>query len=79
MVTAVEVGEIKREIAYHGDTINTAARIQALCNQYGKDLLISETIAELLTDAEKQKIESIGLMSLRGKENQIRLYAVSGW
>ena len=76
IVTAVEVGEIKREIAYHGDTINTAARIQALCNQYGKDLLISETIVELLPDDNKQQIESIGLMSLRGKEQQIRLYSV---
>ena len=29
-VTAVEVGDVKRDIAYHGDTINTAAaRIQA--------------------------------------------------
>jgi len=27
-----EVGEIKTEIAYHGDTINTAARIQEQCN-----------------------------------------------
>ena len=29
-VTGVEVGEIKREIAFHGDVLNTAARIQAL-------------------------------------------------
>src|SRR5205085_10996925 len=26
-VTAVEIGEVKRDIAYHGDTVNTAARI----------------------------------------------------
>ncbi len=27
MVTAVEVGEHKREIAYHGDTLNTIGRM----------------------------------------------------
>src|SRR5690606_14690721 len=40
-VTAVEIGEIKRDIAYHGDTLNTAARIQGMCNQYDKKILIS--------------------------------------
>lgn len=37
-VTAVEIGETKRDIAYHGDTLNTAARIQSKCNEYGKML-----------------------------------------
>jgi adenylate cyclase len=32
-VTAVEVGEIKRDIAYHGDTLNITARIQSICNK----------------------------------------------
>jgi adenylate cyclase len=39
MVTAVEIGELKRDIAYHGDTLNTAARIQSVYNEYGKSLL----------------------------------------
>ncbi|RYZ53007.1 MAG: hypothetical protein EOP49_08190, partial [Sphingobacteriales bacterium] len=30
-VTAVEIGEIKLDVAYHGDTINTTARIQSVC------------------------------------------------
>ncbi|MEJ0056119.1 MAG: adenylate/guanylate cyclase domain-containing protein [Bacteroidota bacterium] len=38
MVTAVEIGELKRDIAYHGDTLNTAARIQSICNEYGRSL-----------------------------------------
>ena len=36
------VGEIKTEIVYHGDVLNTAARIQSLCKNYHTDLLISE-------------------------------------
>jgi class 3 adenylate cyclase len=34
---AVEVGDIRRDIAYHGDTLNTASRIQGLCNEFGAE------------------------------------------
>ncbi|MEP2024144.1 adenylate/guanylate cyclase domain-containing protein, partial [Reichenbachiella sp.] len=34
VVTVTEVGKYKKEIAYHGDTINTTARIQEKCNDY---------------------------------------------
>ena len=44
-VTAVEIGDVKRDIAYHGDTLNTAARIQSLCNQYQKPVLVSVWLA----------------------------------
>ncbi|MDA8634161.1 adenylate/guanylate cyclase domain-containing protein [Verrucomicrobiales bacterium] len=39
-VTVAEVGVLKREISYHGDTINTAARIEGCCNDLQRDLLI---------------------------------------
>jgi adenylate cyclase len=39
-VTATEVGDIKREIAYHGDTLNTAARLLELSKDYGQNLVI---------------------------------------
>ena len=29
-----EVGSVKKELAYHGDVINTSARIQAECNKH---------------------------------------------
>ena len=35
-VTAVVIGEIKRDIAYHGDTLNTAARIISVWNDFGE-------------------------------------------
>jgi len=30
-VTVAEVGELKKELAYHGEVLNTAARIQGKC------------------------------------------------
>jgi adenylate cyclase len=37
---------IKKEIAYHSDVLNTAARIQGQCNPMGKTLLISERLKD---------------------------------
>ncbi len=50
-VTVAEVGEVKTEIAYHGDVLNTASRIQSLCNQYEKQLLLSEALVSLLQES----------------------------
>ena len=47
-VTVAEVGEIKKELAYHGDVLNTAARIQSKCNDFQKKLLVSEQIKLIL-------------------------------
>jgi len=76
IVTAVEVGDIKREIAYHGDTINTAARIRSVCNQYEKNLLISGELADLLGHQAEYTIALIGEMALKGKEVPTRILSV---
>ena len=77
MVVAAEVGDIKREIAYHGDTLNTAARIQGLCNQHQSKLIISNSVKQLLSDDHSYKIDSIGELPLRGKDHPIALFRVS--
>ena len=66
-VTAVEIGEIKRDIAYHGDTLNTAARIQSVCNEYNQKFLVSQYLLNTIGLDQKLKTESIGIISLRGK------------
>ena len=75
-VMVAEVGQTKKEIAYHGDTINTAARIQGKCNEYNSELLISKTLSEALSDEGSYKKKLVGDISLRGKENRVALYAV---
>lgn len=75
-VTVSEVGIIKREIAYHSDVLNTAARIQGKCNEFKSELLISE---KLKTDLEDQKFfhfEHIGGISLKGKQQLVNIYKV---
>jgi adenylate cyclase len=75
-VTGVEVGEIKREIAFHGDVLNTAARIQALCNEHGEELLISEYLQRALPPSSDFTFEVLGAMPLRGRQNPVEVYAV---
>ena len=76
-VTVAEVGEVKREIAYHGDAINTAARIQAKCNEMGRALLISEHLHLQLNgqmNGFKDHLE--GSVQLKGKMKAINVYSV---
>lgn len=75
-VTAAEVGEIKREIAYHGDTMNIASRIQEQCNKYGRSLLVSECFLDKVKNNGLCKVERIGEEQLRGKQTTIGIYAV---
>jgi adenylate cyclase len=75
-VTGVEVGEIKREIAFHGDVLNAAARIQALCNQYAEELLISEYLHRALPPSPDFVFTPIGTLQLRGRQQPLDLYAV---
>lgn len=75
IVTVTEIGKYKKEIAYHGDPINTAARIQGKCNEMQRELLISENLKIKLAETDFT-FEELGKIELRGKEKQVSLYAV---
>jgi len=75
-VIAVEIGEIKRDIAYHGDTLNTAARIQSVCNEYNKSFLISEYLLEKIGLNHSFKTEPLGMIQLRGKTTKVGIASV---
>jgi adenylate cyclase len=74
-VTSVEIGEIKREIAFHGDTLNTAARLQSLCNEYQKIFLISATLANRINNS-PYALHSLGKVQLKGKNIPIEMFSV---
>ncbi|MEH6535474.1 MAG: adenylate/guanylate cyclase domain-containing protein [Psychroserpens sp.] len=71
-----EVGTIKKEIAYHGDVINTTSRIQNECNTYNENLLISN---ELLEDINLQSMYTsirLGDIQLKGKQENIVICSI---
>ncbi len=76
-VTTAEVGEIKKEIAYHGDTINITSRIQDRCNHFDKTLLVSELFHSQLNENGDFNLQLMGQEQLRGKRERIGVYAVN--
>lgn len=76
-VTAVEIGEIKRDIAYHGDTLNTTARIQSMCNEYGRKLLVSAYFIETGKLSEVYITEELGKVMLRGKTEPVDILSIN--
>jgi len=77
-VTVVEIGDIKREIAYHGDVLNTAARIEKLCTKQKKKMLISEYLEkELPNELNGFSKELIGDFELKGKADKIKIYSIT--
>ncbi|MCP5061401.1 MAG: adenylate/guanylate cyclase domain-containing protein [Ignavibacteriae bacterium] len=77
VVTVAEVGDIKREIAYHGDVLNTASRIQAKCKEYKKELLISENLEKSLNQLNGFTKGHVGDVKLRGKEQIVKIYSLT--
>ena len=76
LVTVTEVGRYKREIAYHGDTINTAARVQDKCNELGEDFLITENLVEKLQH-DVFDFQLMGEVALKGKAKDVKVYGVA--
>lgn len=72
-----EVGVVKKELAYHGDVINTSARIQEECNKYNASILISETLLNDLENKTSYTYTSLGSILLKGKHEKIEIYAIN--
>jgi adenylate cyclase len=75
-VVVTWVGEVKKEIVYHGDVLNTTARIQALCNELHQELLISETLLHQLGPLPYVRATHLTTLRLRGKSQEVSLYGL---
>jgi class 3 adenylate cyclase len=75
-VTTGSVGTLKKEVVFSGDVLNTTARIEGLCNRFNANLLISKPLLDLLPDDHQHPSREIGAFTLRGKKEEITLYAV---
>ncbi|PJJ60555.1 adenylate/guanylate cyclase domain-containing protein [Hymenobacter chitinivorans] len=76
-VVATWVGEVKREIVYHGDVLNTTARIQSLCNELGQELLISEDLLTQLPPLSGVVATFVSTLNLRGRQQAISLHGLT--
>ena len=77
-VSETWIGTIKKEVVYHGDVLNTTARIQEECNKYGQYFLISEYMMENLELPEYLKSEFVGEHQLKGKLEKVKIFGLKG-
>ncbi len=76
-VTTGEIGDLKKEIFFTGDVMNTTARIQSNCNKYETDILISEDLLLKLKEDDFYQTQAIGECELKGRQETIKLFSVS--
>jgi len=75
-VMVLQVGQIRRDISYNGDTINTAARIESVCNDYRATLLISGELYNMLPENKIFNFRKLDNIKLKGKRRGVDIYTV---
>ena len=76
-VISAQIGDLKREIVYNGDVLNTASRIQNECNRYQRDCLVSGALMQRLEQENGFLWEKLEAVTLRGKETEVELFSVN--
>jgi len=75
-VVVTVVGRQKKEIAYHGDVLNTTARIEGKCNELGQKLLVSKSMVSFIKNDKNFILKEKGEIELKGKSEKLLLYGV---
>jgi len=75
-VISGEIGETKRDIVFHGDVMNTAARLEQATRELDRRFLASADALSRLAATERYALEALGPRALRGRATPIEVYAV---
>jgi adenylate cyclase len=75
-VTVGFVGQIKRELIYSGDTMNTTARIRSMCNDLNESFVLSEDFMQDFHQPFGYQITKIGTIELKGRTEPVKLFAL---
>jgi class 3 adenylate cyclase len=75
-VVISECGDSHRQIAYFGDTMNVAARLQERCKEVGRALLVSADLLRLVRPGRDLVVEALGPTQLRGRAAAVEVFAV---
>jgi class 3 adenylate cyclase len=75
-VVISECGDSRRQVAYFGDTMNVAARLQEHCKEAGRALLVSADLLRLVDPGSDFVAEALGPTQLRGRAAAVEVFAV---
>jgi len=73
-MTVAEIGVLKRSVEYLSDILNTAARIQGVCNKYMVGFLISRDLKTLLGKTPEIETEFLESVQLKEKQEFIEIF-----
>jgi adenylate cyclase len=76
-VTAGELGDLRQQIVFVGDILNTAARLEEYAKQAGFDLVASGAVLDRLTLPTGVKATPCGELALRGKAASVAAYGLT--
>jgi adenylate cyclase len=76
-VVISECGDSRRQVAYFGDTVNVAARLQAHCKEAGRRLLVSGELVRLLPAGADLLVEPLGPTELRGRAASVEVFSIT--
>ena len=76
-VTGGELGDLRRQIVFVGDILNTAARLEEYAKRMNLDLVVSGALLERLALPDGVRAARCGELSLRGKEARVDAYSLT--
>lgn len=71
-----QIGDIRKEIVYNGDVLNTTARLEEICNEYNAELLISEQLKQQLDLEKNYIVDNLGEIQLKGKSQAMHIFSI---
>ena len=75
-VVRAEIGEVKTQIVFHGDTMNTTARILDKCSEQKMGLLASDQLIRMIGLPRIYIKRIVGEIDLKGKQEPLNLFEI---
>jgi adenylate cyclase len=76
-IVAGEIGDVRREIAYVGDTLNVAARLLEAARTTGRDVIVSVDMLARATLPPSARAEMLPVLAVRGRARPLEVAALS--